>query len=145
MKIKIGVIASIIGMVLLAFAYYYLVKLENCLCTQGLATEGNQANLIHLKYIELFLLIVALLNFFFAFKKKLSPLLSTLFFIVIIVLYIVFVMNVIKLYRNIPADCECALQWPRYFIYIQSLLYSITLLLIFVGIFMMVYKRTFQK
>lgn len=139
-KIKISVIASIIGIVLLAYAYFYLVKLEDCLCVQGLA-KGNQANLIHLKYIELFLLVIALLNFFFAFKKKLSPLLSTIFFIIIIILYIVFVMNVVKLYNNMPADCECALQWPRYFIYIQSLLYSITLLLIFIGIFITVYKK----
>ncbi len=145
MKNILTISSSIIGMVLLAFAYYYLVKLDDCLCTQGLATEGNQANITHLKYIELFLLVIALLNFFFAFKKMLSPLLSILFFIVIIVLYAIFVMNVIKLYRNIPNDCECALQWPRYFIYIQSLLYSITLLLIFVGIFMSVYKRSIQK
>ncbi len=136
---------SLVGIVLLTFAYYYLIKLEDCLCVQGLDTKGNKSNITYLKYIELFLLVVALLNFFFAFKRKLSPLLSTLFFIIIILLYVVFVMNVVKLYNNMPADCECALQWPRYFIYLQSLLYSITLLLLFIGIFIIVYKKRYIK
>ena len=141
-KIKISVIASIIGIVLLAYAYFYLVKLEDCLCVQGLVSEDNKARIDYLKYIELFLLIVALLNLFFSFKKRLSPLLSTLFFIIIITLYIIFIYNVHKLYNSIPADCECALQWPRYVIYVQTLLYSLTLLLIFVGIFMNIYLRS---
>ncbi len=137
--------ASLIGIVLLYFAYVYLVKLESCLCVQGLATDSAKANITHLKYIELVLLVVALLNLFFAFKRKLSPLLSTIFFFIIMVLYIVFVMNVYKLYKNIPADCECALQWPRYFIYLQSLLYTITLLLVFVSIFMIIYSASQMK
>lgn len=141
MSKSLMITGSVIGIILLYFAYNYLVKLEDCLCAQGLVkSDENKANITHLKYIELFLLIVALLNLFIAFKKKLSPILSTIFFFIIIVLYVVFVYNVIKLYNNIPADCECALQWPRYFIYLQSLLYSLTLLLVFVGIFMFVYS-----
>ncbi len=136
----LAISASIIGIILLYFAYTYLVKLEDCLCVQGLSkSDENKANITHLKYIELFLLVVALLNLLFAFKKKLTPLLSTFFFIIIIILYIIFVYNVIKLYRNIPADCECALQWPRYYIYFQALLYSIILLLVFIIIFMIIY------
>lgn len=140
MKNVLGISASIIGIVLICFAYMYLVKLEDCLCAQGLSkAEENKANITHLKYIELFLFVVALLNLFFAFKKRLTPLLSTIFFIIVIILYIIFVMNVYKLYNNMPSDCECALQWPRYYIYVQSLLYSITLLLIFVSIFIFFY------
>ncbi len=140
MKNILAISASIIGIVLLYFAYTYLVKLENCLCAQGLTNvEENKSNITHLKYIELVLLIVALLNLFFAFKRKLSPLLSTIFFFIIIILYSIFILNVFKLFKNMPADCECALQWPRYFIYLQSLLYTITLLLIFVSIFIFVY------
>ncbi len=141
MKNVLTISASIIGIILLYFAYTYLVKLESCLCAQGLVkSEENKANITHLKYIELFLLVVAILNLLFAFKKRLTPMISTIFFFIIIVLYIIFVLNVMKLYNNIPADCECALQWPRYFIYLQSLLYTLTLLLIFVGIFMFVYS-----
>jgi hypothetical protein len=141
MKNILAISASIIGIVLLYFAYTYLVKIEDCLCAQGLSkSEENKANITHLKYIELFLLVVALLNLFFAFKKQLTPLLSTIFFIVTIILYVIFVMNVYKLYRNIPNDCECALQWPRYYIYIQSLLFSITLLLVFITIFLYIYN-----
>lgn len=134
------IISSIIGIVLLYFAYNYLVKLEDCLCVQGIANENQKSNITHLKYIELFLLVIALLNLFIAFKKKLSPIASTIFFFIIILLYLIFVYNVMKLYNNIPSNCECALQWPRYFIYLQSLLYSLTLLLIFVGIFTFVYS-----
>ena len=141
MKNILTMSASIIGIVLLYFAYTYLVKLENCLCVQGMKkSDENKANITHLKYIELFLLVVALVNLFFAFKRRLNPLTSTIFFFIIIILYVIFVMNVYKLYNNIPRDCECALQWPRYFIYLQSLLYSITLLLIFIGIFMIMYS-----
>ncbi len=140
MKNILAISASIIGIILLYFAYTYLVKLETCLCAQGLTNvEENKSNITHLKYIELVLLIVALLNLFFAFKRKLSPLLSTIFFFIIIMLYGVFVLNVFKLFRNMPADCECALQWPRYFIYLQSILYTITLLLVFVSIFIFMY------
>ena len=139
MKNILAVSASIIGIVLLYFAYTYLVKLENCLCAQGSVSDEYKANINHLKYIELVLLIVALLNLFFAFKRKLTPLLSTIFFFIIIILYSIFVLNVFKLFRNMPADCECALQWPRYFIYLQSILYLITLLLIFISIFIFMY------
>lgn len=141
MKNVLTISASIIGIVLLYFAYIYLIKLEDCLCVQGLAkSEENKANITHLKYIEFVLLVVALLNLLFAFKKQLTPMSSTIFFFIIITLYIIFVYNIIKLYNNMPLDCECALQWPRYFIYLQTLLYLLTLIFIFVGIFMFVYS-----
>lgn len=138
--ITIITIASIIGIILLYFAYNYLVKLESCLCAQGLANEENKANITHLKYIELLLLIVALLNLLFAFNKLLNPLLSTVYFVLIIILYMVFILNAYRLYKNMPNDCECALKWPRYYIYIQTLVFSFTLLLIFSLIFLIIYK-----
>ncbi len=141
-----GISASIIGIVLLAFAYIYLVKLEDCLCVQGLAkVESQQANIKYLKYIELILLVLAFVNLFFAYKKRLTPMISTIFFVLIIIMYIVFVMNVYKLYNNIPADCECALQWPRYYIYFQSILYTLTLLIIFISLFLTIYMRMIKK
>ncbi len=140
MQNKILLVFSIIGLILLYFAYNYLVKLESCLCAQGLATEDNKANISYLKYIELLLLVIGLLNLFFAFKKLLTPLLSTIYFVIIIVLYVIFVLNVYKLYKNMPSDCECALKWPRYYIYLQTIVFTFTLLIIFLSILLVIYN-----
>ncbi len=146
MKITTFTVAIIIGIVLIYFAYDYLRKLEDCMCAQGMfQSEDRKADITKLKYIELLLLVIALANFLFAFKNKLSPLLSTIFFFFMLAIYIVFVMNVVKLYNNMPPDCECALQWPRYYIYIQSILMTLTLITFFVAIFVFVYASKVMK
>ncbi len=146
MKITTFTVAIIIGIVLIYFAYDYLRKLEDCMCAQGMfQSEDRKADITKLKYIELLLLVIALANFLFAFKNKLSPLLSAIFFFFMLAIYIVFVMNVVKLYNNMPADCECALQWPRYYIYIQSILMTLTLITFFVAIFVFVYASKVMK
>jgi hypothetical protein len=145
-KITTFTVAVIIGIVLIYFAYDYLRKLENCMCAQGMfQSEDRKADITKLKYIELLLLVIALANFFFAFKNKLSPLLSTIFFFFMLAVYIIFIMNVVKLYNNMPSDCECAIQWPRYYIYLQSILMTLTLITFFVAIFVFVYASKVMK
>jgi hypothetical protein len=146
MKITTFTVALIIGIVLIYFAYDYLRKLEDCMCAQGMfQSEDRRADITKLKYIELLLLVIALANFFFAFKNKLTPLLSTIFFFFMIIVYIMFIMNVVKLYNNIPTDCECAIQWPRYYIYLQSILMTFVLITFFIAIFLFVYGAKVMK
>lgn len=138
MKSTVAIVSFIIVIILLYFAYDYLNKLESCMCAQGYSVNQIKANIRHLKYIEMFLIILATLNFFFAFRENLSPMISTIFFFVMIGVYVYFVMNVYNLYKNMPNDCGCALKWPRYFLYIQTLLYTFALLTFFVSIFVIV-------
>lgn len=138
-------IASIIGIALLYFAYDYLHKLESCMCAQGMADEEHRADITKLKYIELLLLVIAIANLLLAFNRSLTPFLSTLFFFFMIVVYAIFVMNVVKLYRNMPSTCECALKWPRYYIYLQTLLMTLVLLTFFMAIFVFVYASRSMK
>ncbi len=140
MKTTASIIGSIIGIALLYFAYDYLRKLEDCMCAQGVANaEENKADIQKLKYIELLLLVIAILNLIFSLNTVFSPLIATFFTIAIVVIYVFFVMNVYRLYRNMPSDCECALKWPRYYLYIQALLMTMVLIVIFIMIFTIFY------
>jgi hypothetical protein len=131
----------IIGALLIYFAYDYLRKLEECMCAQGkVLSEEHKANIHYLKQIELLLLILLFVNLLFAFQSRLTPLLSTLFFFAILVVYAVFVKNVYQLYQNLPSDCDCALKWPRFYIYLQAILMTLVLLTFVMAILLMVYS-----
>jgi hypothetical protein len=140
MKVASFTISVIVGVVLIAFAIHYLQKLEECLCAQGKAVSAEQkANLQHLKRIEILLLILLFANLLFAFRSRLTPFLTTLFVFVILAVYALFVMNVYKLYNSMPSDCECALKWPRFYIYFQAIMMSVVLLTFVIAIFLIFY------
>ncbi len=145
MKVPSFIISALVGVILIGFAIHYLQKLEECLCAQGKAvSEEQKANLQHLKRIEILLLILLFANLLFAFQSRLTPLLSTLFFFVIVAVYVIFVMNVYKLYQSMPSDCECALKWPRFYIYLQALIMTAILLTFVVAILLMVYSAALK-
>ena len=144
MKVPSFIISALVGVILIGFAIHYLQKLEECLCAQVKAvSEEQKANLQHLKRIEILLLILLFANLLFAFQSRLTPLLSTLFFFVILAVYVIFVMNVYKLYQSMPSDCECALKWPRFYIYLQALIMT-AILLTFVVSIILIYYTTFK-
>jgi hypothetical protein len=146
MKVPSFIISTLVGVILIGFAIHYLQKLEECLCAQGKAVlEEQKANLQHLKRIEILLLILLFTNSLFAFQSRLTPLLSTLFFFVILAVYVIFVMNVYKLYQSMPSDCECALKWPRFYIYLQALIMTAVLITFVVAILLMVYSAASKK
>jgi hypothetical protein len=149
-------IFSIIALILLYYTYYYLVKLESCICVHGNASGENRADLQKLRYIELFFIVIALLGLiamlFIKYDMNQLPykvVFGGIYIIILLVVYVYLVTNVLKLYRNIPSDCKCALEWPRYYLYLQAWLASIVLFLyafvIILGLVVLLYMSMLGK
>ncbi len=125
-------IISLIVLGLLGATYHYLTKLESCACVNGTEKE-NVADLQKLRYIELFFIainIIGLINIYVAYQINNKTLMyygSLIYGILIIIIYVYLVMHVLRLYKNMPNDCECALKWPRYYLYLQAFIASISL------------------
>jgi hypothetical protein len=124
-----GLIFSILAIVLLYFAYQYLVQLESCLCAQASADGSSKADLQMLKYVELFLIVIMVLGILGLYSKVLrsSALVAMLMGIAIVAVYIIVMIHVYRLYNNMPADCECAIKWPRYVLYVQWVSYTLAI------------------
>lgn len=129
-------IAFLISLIVLYFAYDYLVKLEDCVCAQQLGVV-SQADIKKLKYIELFMIVLLFLNYFIAFQKRLSIGIATLFTLLMIAVYVYFVVHVHRLYMNMPDTCDCSMKFPRYILYVQAILMSLALLM-WVFVFIMI-------
>ncbi len=149
-------IFTIIMLALLYYTYHYLVKLENCVCIHGNATGEERADLQKLRYIELFFIAVAVLGlvalYFFKYDMNqlaMKSILGIAYIILLLVIYVYLVSNVLKLYRNMPSSCECAIQWPRYYLYLQGFLASIVLFMyafvIVVGLLALLYFAAYGK
>lgn len=151
------IIVSIIGLALLCATYHYLTKLESCACIHGTKIGENisVADIEKLRYIELFFIVIAvigLINIFVGYQlqnKMLVSILSVVYSLLLIVIYVFLVIHVLRLYKNMPNDCECALKWPRYYLYIQAFISAIALffilLAIIVSIFVFAKMTTMKK
>ncbi len=147
-------IISLIVLGLLGATYHYLTKLESCACVNGNEKE-NVVDLQKLRYIELFFIainIIGLINLYIGYQMKNETLIkygSFVYGILIIIIYVYLVMHVLRLYKNMPSNCECALQWPRYYLYLQAFLASITLFfmlfMIIISIFVFAKLVTMKK
>ncbi len=123
---------SLIILALLGATYHYLTKLESCACVHG-QEKVSVADIQKLRYIELFFIAIAvigLINIFVGYQlqnKTLVSILSVVYSLILIVIYVFLVMHVLRLYKNMPNDCECALKWPRYYLYLQAFTSAIAL------------------
>ncbi len=148
------VIFSLIILGLLAATYHYLTKLESCACVHG-QEKVSVADIQKLRYIELFFIAVAvfgLINIFVGYQlqnKMLVSILSVVYSFVLIVIYVFLVMHVLRLYKNMPNDCECALKWPRYYLYLQAFTSALALffmlLALIISIFVFAKMATMKK
>ncbi len=126
------IVFSLIILALLGATYNYLTKLESCACVHG-QEKISVADIQKLRYIELFFIaisVIGLINIFVGYQlqnKRLVSILSIVYSILLIVIYVFLVMHVLRLYKNMPNNCECALKWPRYYLYLQAFTSSIAL------------------
>ncbi len=126
------VVFSLIILALLGATYHYLTKLESCACVHG-QEKISVADIQKLRYIELFFIAVAvigLINIFIGYQlenKMFVSILSIVYSVILIVIYVFLVMHALRLYKNMPNDCECALKWPRYYLYLQAFTSAIAL------------------
>ena len=145
---------SLIILALLGATYHYLTKLESCACVHG-QEKVSVADIQKLRYIELFFIAVAiigLINIFIGYQlenKMLVSILSVLYSLILVVIYVFLVIHVLRLYKNMPNDCECALKWPRYYLYLQAFISSIALFFILfvfiISIFIFAKLTTMKK
>ena len=135
-------VISLIVIVLFYFAYHYLVQLESCLCAQASADGKSPADLQMLKYVELFLIAILVLGIVGLYSKILrsSALVAMIMAIAVIAVYVIVMIHVYRLYNNMPADCECAIKWPRYVLYVQWISYTLAIVTMVVGVVLGFYR-----
>lgn len=134
-------VSSIAGIVLLYFAYSYLQGLKTCKCANDLYVtrlKNLEAILLGLSVI---LFAVSLLSSFHLFNvldkiKQHVLKIALLGGITMLVYYSYFVYNGYEFWKTLPDKCECADKWQKYYIYLQSIVYFLILLMttLFTGV-----------
>jgi hypothetical protein len=139
----VDLFVSAIFLFILYSTYQYLGNLKNCSCVV------NQASVSHLKNVELFFVVVAaiglivkLLSFIFNFsifnllsKNKIMMALAGIYSMFLFFLMFYFLYNSYQFIFSTLKDCKCAQSWQEYFIYLQTFLYSMSILAIIVLMF----------
>ena len=122
-----------LGIVILLFVYMYLERLKTCKCVKDVYVT-------RLKYLEGFMIVTSVIIFIFAtltshhyinlFKSHASIILKlfVLYIIIMILLQAYFVYNAYKFSSTMEKPCDCADKWPKYYIYLQSIMAVITVL-----------------
>jgi hypothetical protein len=138
-------------LVLQIFTYYYLFKLNSCTCAQSLGTT-TLANIKYLEYIFLFFIVVSIINLLYVFGVKSPSILfinyAMVYALILLVIHIILIVHTYRLYRNMPESCDCAIQWPRYYLYLTTIIASINVLLFIISFiygFFRGYKQEVNK
>ena len=150
-------IISAIIIFLLYSAYAYLRDTKSCKCIQ------DQRYPTRLKNMELIMLSMNILTLTAAFigsEFKIMHVLiksgislahiAIIVAIILISFYSYFVYNVYKFRQTTPYDCQCADKWPRIFIYVQTFLIVLMLVITLLGSLSMMKSKspivsTFKK
>jgi drug/metabolite transporter (DMT)-like permease len=134
-------LSSIISIVLLYFAYAYLKGLKTCACANDLyATRLKNLESILLGFNVMIFCFAVLSSFhlFNALDKIKQHILKIAMVggLIMLAYYSYFVYNGYSFWKSLPADCACADKWPKYYIYLQSIVYFLilTLTTTFVGV-----------
>ncbi len=122
-------IAQLIGLVLLYFAYAYLRNLNNCDCVNQIYTN----KLKDLESFFIVLSIIGLISSFFmvdlsAIATKYISYAVFIMSIIMIIVYAYFVYDTYMFSTTMQANCLCAERWEKYYIYFQA--FSMLLILI---------------
>jgi hypothetical protein len=134
-------LSSIVSIVILYFVYAYLTGLKTCSC-------ANDVYVTRLKYLESILLglnvimlcfaILGSFHLFNALDSIIKHILKIVMLggITMLVYYSYFVYNGYSFWNTLPSKCACADKWPKYYIYLQSIIYFLIVLIttIFAGV-----------
>ena len=134
-------IISVLTIVILYFVYTYLKGLASCDCVNDLyATrlKNLEAILLGLNVIMFCFSLLASFHLFNALDKFKQHILKVIMLggITMLVYYSYFVYNGYQFWNTLKDKCECADKWQKYYIYLQSFFFFITILLttIFAGL-----------
>lgn len=127
-------ISTIISIVLLYSAYAYLKTLKTCKCANDLyATRLKKLESILLG-LNIFILLFAILgsfkilNILGTFKKHFLKI-AMLGGITMLIYSLFFIYNGYEFWRTLPVTCACADKWQKYYIYFQTIVYFLIVLL----------------
>ena len=125
----INIIISLVIIYFLYAAYQYGVDLANCKCV-----ESVKENIYFIKNIEIILIAISLFgilgnilgSIYDKFIKKNMLKVLPFFIIYLITMFIILVFFVYNVYvfATNTGNCECADQWQKNILYIQSIVYS---------------------
>jgi len=133
-------VIPLIGLYILYTAYSYADNLDSCKCADHLKPYIDDIKLVE-QILITFQLIAIIINiglivldpkYIFTWIPRII-LMGGFGMYLICILFIAgyFVRNVWQFEQQLPEDCECALLWQRNILYIQALLYTFSLLIIF--------------
>ncbi len=129
------------------FTYLYIRKLNTCGCTQSLNVT-TQSNIQYLEYIFLFFILISIINILYIFNMKSPSYLfinyAIIYTLVLLFVHILLILHTYRLYKNMPNDCECALKWPRYYLYLTALLALLNVVGFVIG-FIYGFSKTLSK
>lgn len=127
-------IGTIITIVILYFIYAYLKGLKSCTCANDLyATRLKNLEGILLGF-NVFLFCFAILSSFHLFNsldkiKHHILKIAMLGGVTMLIYYAFFVYNGYNFWLSLPAKCDCADKWQKYYIYLQTIVYLVILVL----------------
>jgi len=126
-------LSSLIGIILLYFAYAYLKNLKNCNCVNSIYTT-------RLKNLEAVILVINSIFFLFSIFGSLHLLgalekiknhifkLIMLGGISMLLFYSYFVYTGYEFWHTMQEKCNCADGWQKYYIYLQTIVFFLILL-----------------
>jgi len=131
-----SIILSVIIIYFLYAAYDYGNKLTSCNCA-----ESAKSNITNIKYTEIFLIVVQVVGILINilnYKMSLQYLhLYTIYLIVMFIILVVFIYN-IYVFVSKTDSCYCTNTWQKHILYVQAVVYSISSLLIMLGMFLLI-------
>ena len=128
---------SVIYIILIFIAYRYLDNLKNCDCVNLKSVENMKDSEIVLLGLAIFGLIIKIYKII---RKKEKIMELSIHFRVITVamiigIFIYFLNNFYTFFKTLPETCKCSDTFDKNVLYLQSLYYSIDLILIIILIF----------
>jgi hypothetical protein len=133
-------LTSLIGIVLLYFAYAYLKSLKTCNCVNSTYTtrlKNLEAVFIVINSIFFLFAIFGSLHILGALEKIKNHLLKLIMLggISMLLIYSYFVYTGYKFWHTMQDNCKCADGWQKYYIYLQTIVLFLIILLtvIFTG------------
>ena len=131
---------SIISIVLLYFAYAYLKGLKTCKCVNdAYATrlKNLEAIMLGLNVIMFCFAILSYFHLFNALDKIKQSILKIIMLggITMVIYHAFFLYNGYGFWNTLPKKCECADKWEKYYIYFQTIISFLIVLIttIFTG------------
>ena len=123
-------IANLVGLVLVYFAYIYLRNLSNCSCVNQIYVERLKGIEIIMMSLSIIGIITSLvINLFMKdFTTKLIQNYTkyilygfTIFALIMMVIYSYFVYDTYMFSSTMSIPCKCADGWQKYYIYFQAI------------------------